>query len=52
METTEHERDFYFGKLHEVEQICQEPENDNSEGMARILEVLYATEVRRKQIGP
>ncbi|XP_065183250.1 microtubule-associated protein RP/EB family member 1-like [Sycon ciliatum] len=44
IETTEHERDFYFGKLHQVEQICQEPEHENNEGMARILEVLYATE--------
>ena len=42
----EKERDFYFGKLRDIEVMCQE--NDNSDTppiIHKILEVLYATEV-------
>lgn len=41
----EKERDFYFGKLRDIEVMCQESEDGNSI-IQRILEVLYATEVR------
>ncbi|KAM4521611.1 microtubule-associated protein RP/EB family member 3-like isoform 1-T3 [Odontesthes bonariensis] len=40
----EKERDFYFGKLRDIELICQEGENDTSPVLSKILNVLYATE--------
>ncbi|XP_072217908.1 microtubule-associated protein RP/EB family member 3-like isoform X2 [Leuresthes tenuis] len=40
----EKERDFYFGKLRDIELICQEGENDTSPVLSKILDVLYATE--------
>ncbi|XP_062406515.1 microtubule-associated protein RP/EB family member 3b isoform X2 [Sardina pilchardus] len=40
----EKERDFYFGKLRDIELICQEHENDNSPILTKIMNVLYATE--------
>ena len=45
----EKERDFYFGKLREIETFCQEHEND--EGLVAqdvfksVLAILYATDV-------
>lgn len=39
----EKERDFYFGKLRDIELICQEGESDNPVVM-KIMDVLYATE--------
>lgn len=41
----EKERDFYFGKLRDIEVMCQECEDGNPI-IQRILDVLYATEVR------
>ena len=41
----EKERDFYFGKLRDIELICQEGENDTSPVLSKIMDVLYATEV-------
>ncbi|CAL8317405.1 unnamed protein product [Merluccius merluccius] len=40
----EKERDFYFGKLRDIELICQEHDSDNSPPLSRIMDVLYATE--------
>lgn len=41
----EKERDFYFGKLRDIELICQECEDEPSPIISKILEILYATEV-------
>ena len=43
----EKERDFYYQKLRDVEMICQEPEYESLPHIQRILEILYATEVRK-----
>ncbi|XP_046730211.1 microtubule-associated protein RP/EB family member 3b isoform X1 [Silurus meridionalis] len=40
----EKERDFYFGKLRDVELICQEHESENNPVLSKIIGVLYATE--------
>jgi len=39
----EKERDFYFGKLRDIEVLCQEYESDNLPVVKKILEILYAT---------
>ncbi|XP_069951391.1 microtubule-associated protein RP/EB family member 1 isoform X1 [Cherax quadricarinatus] len=39
----EKERDFYFGKLREIEVLCQD-EGENNELISKILDILYATE--------
>ncbi|KAL8582958.1 hypothetical protein ACOMHN_006502 [Nucella lapillus] len=41
-EGLEKERDFYFGKLRDIEVICQEQESDTT--MKSIMNILYATE--------
>ena len=45
----EKERDFYFGKLREVEMLCQEKESEGSDDVKKvangIMGILYATEV-------
>lgn len=41
----EKERDFYFGKLRDIEVLCQEHEAENLEAVKKILEILYATAV-------
>ena len=46
----EKERDFYYQKLRDVEMICQEPECESMSHIQKILEILYATEVKRKLI--
>ncbi|MBN3291274.1 MARE1 protein, partial [Polypterus senegalus] len=44
IEDMEKERDFYFGKLRNIELICQEKEGDNDPTLQRIVEILYATD--------
>ncbi len=45
VEGLEKERDFYFGKLRDIEVLAQEHEADGGEFAQRVLNVLYATEV-------
>ncbi|KAM9840531.1 microtubule-associated protein RP/EB family member 3-like isoform 1-T2 [Aulostomus maculatus] len=40
----EKERDFYFGKLRDIELICQESGEENNPVLNKILAILYATE--------
>lgn len=42
----EKERDFYFGKLRDIEVLCQEQEAESLPVIKKILEILYATAVR------
>lgn len=44
MDGLEKERDFYFGKLRDIEVICQEADNAALPLSERVLQVLYATE--------
>jgi hypothetical protein len=39
----EKERDFYFGKLRDIEVLCQEYESENLPVVKKILDILYAT---------
>ncbi|TMS16438.1 microtubule-associated protein RP/EB family member 1b isoform X2 [Larimichthys crocea] len=41
----EKERDFYFGKLRNIELICQEKEGEGDPTLQRIIDILYATDV-------
>lgn len=41
----EKERDFYFGKLRNIELICQEKEGEDDPTLNRIIDILYATDV-------
>jgi RP/EB family microtubule-associated protein len=41
----EKERDFYFGKLRDIECLCQEPEHESLGIVKKILDILYATAV-------
>ena len=45
VEGLEKERDFYFGKLRDVEVLCQDHESDDFPLVKQILDILYATEV-------
>jgi RP/EB family microtubule-associated protein len=41
----EKERDFYFGKLRDIEVVCQEQNNEELTVVRQILDILYATAV-------
>ena len=41
----EKERDFYFGKLRDIEVLCQEHESEDLTVVKQIMDILYATEV-------
>lgn len=45
VEGLEKERDFYFGKLRDIEVLCQEVEAENLPVIKSIMDILYATEV-------
>jgi len=47
IDALEKERDFYFGKLRDIEVLCQEHENDGIPVLQQIVDILYATEVNR-----
>lgn len=42
----EKERDFYFGKLRDIEVLCQEGDSPGTPLSDSVLKILYATEVR------
>jgi len=44
IEGLEKERDFYFGKLRDIEILCQEHEAENLTVVKSIMDILYATE--------
>ncbi|KAK2101526.1 Microtubule-associated protein RP/EB member 1 [Saguinus oedipus] len=44
VEELEKERDFYFGKLWNIELICQENEGENDPVLQRTVDILYATD--------
>jgi len=44
IEGLEKERDFYFGKLRDVEVLCQENEHAEGEVVRKVLDILYQTE--------
>ena len=45
IEGLEKERDFYFGKLRDIEVVIQESADAADPMASKVLEVLYATEV-------
>lgn len=44
LEGVEKERDFYFGKLREIELLCQEQGQESDSLVQRLMEVLYASD--------
>jgi len=53
VEGLEKERDFYFGKLRDIEVLCQEHENDDINAVdlvKNIMDILYATEVSQVRV--
>ena len=50
-EGLERERDFYFGKLRDIEVLCQEAESSDLPVVKNILDILYATEVQEDEDG-
>lgn len=49
IDALEKERDFYFGKLRDIEVLCQEHESEGLPLMSQIMDILYATEVRLRE---
>lgn len=52
LEGVEKERDFYFGKLREIELLCQEHGQENDNLVQRLMEVLYASDEHVSVTGP
>ncbi|XP_064409721.1 microtubule-associated protein RP/EB family member 2 isoform X2 [Latimeria chalumnae] len=50
LEGVEKERDFYFGKLREIELLCQEQGQESDNLVQRLMEVLYASEEQEAQV--
>ncbi|XP_065843276.1 microtubule-associated protein RP/EB family member 3-like [Oscarella lobularis] len=44
LKAIENERDFYFGKLRDIEELCQEHEGEETMAIKGVKEILYATE--------
>lgn len=44
IDALEKERDFYFGKLRDIEVLCQEHDSDGVPVLQQIMDILYATE--------
>jgi len=46
VDSLERERDFYYGKLREIEVLCQSNDQNDDKNLVtdKILEILYATE--------
>lgn len=44
LEGVEKERDFYFGKLREIELLCQEHGQEGDDLVQRLMDVLYSTD--------
>ncbi|XP_044149512.1 microtubule-associated protein RP/EB family member 2 isoform X1 [Bufo gargarizans] len=49
LEGVEKERDFYFGKLREIELLCQEHGQEGDDLVQRLMDVLYATDEQEGQ---
>lgn len=49
LEDMEKERDYYFGKLREVELLCQEQDKENAKLVGQLMMILYAAD---EQVGP
>ena len=50
MDTLEKERDFYFGKLRDIEMLLQANQSQNNPLTENILKILYASEEEKVQI--
>ena len=49
IDALEKERDFYFGKLRDIEVLCQEHESEGHQALTQIMDILYATEVNNNR---
>jgi len=51
MDTFEKERDFYFGKLRDIEMMLQLLQKEDDPLGSKVLKVLYASEEEKVEIG-
>lgn len=49
-DTLEKERDFYFGKLRDIEVLLQAQKDDTNPVIEMVIKILYATEEERVEI--